>query len=264
MNLKNRLAATGASQAYFPDTRFGAPGMLRGPTIARAPEDDSGGGGAGDDDDQDDSSKQIDPAAHAALASAHDRLKRDAKADRDAIKAMRAELDEAKRVREEADHEAAHKSGDVEKVKTQLEAKHGAVVVALTERAEKAEAQVRRLVIEGNLSVSLDDVHIKPDLKRAATAMLLREGVELEDDDDGNPVAVKGGLPLAEAIKLWAESPEGKAFVLDGNSGGGVPPGGKHSARNPWKAETRNLAEQDAIEAKNPTLAGRLKAEAGV
>lgn len=263
MNLKTRLNA-GAALPYHPrDTGFGAPGLLRGVVIPRAPDDGTGGGGGDGGGDDDDDKKPIDPTAHAALAAAHERLKRDAKADRDALKELKDQVAAIQKEKEDAEHEAAGKTGDVEKVKTQLEARHSAEVKTLTERAEKAEAQVRKLVVEGNLSAALDEVRIKPDLKKAATAMLLREGIDLEDED-GEPVAIKNGLPLAQAIKLWAEGDEGKAFVLDGNVGGGAHGGGKSSGVNPWKQETFSLSAQDTLEAKNPGLAARLKAEAGV
>jgi len=108
----------------------------------------------------------------------------------------------------------------------------------------------------------LDEARVKPELKRAAAA-LLREGVELKDDD-GEPVAYKGGLPLAEAIKLWAEGDDGKPFVLAGNSGGGAPGGkGAHSGPNPWKqGPSFSLTEQDRIARDKPDLAKRLMAEA--
>jgi len=260
--LKTRLA--GGAAPYFPANRFGAPGMLRGVTLSRGPEDDNGGGGGDDDNGGGEPPVVIDPAAHAALVANHDRLKKDAKADRDALKVLRDQVAEIQRQKDDAEHEVANKSGDVAAVKKQLEDRHAVALKAETDRADKAEAQVRKLVVNNNLSRELDAVRIKPDLKKAATAMLLLEGIELEDGDDDEPVAMKGGLPLAQAIKLWAESEEGKSFILDGNSGGGVPPGGKGSGKNPWAQGTWNVTEQDAVEAKNPALAGRLKAEAGV
>lgn len=264
MNIAKTTLLGSTALPRLQDTRFGAPGMLRGPTIARAPEDDSGGGGAGDDTlEGGEGNDAIDPAKHAALAAAHERLKKDAKKDRDALKEMGDRLAAIEKAKEDAEHEAANKSGDVEKVKKQLEDRHAVALQAEKDRADKAEAMVRKLVVEGNLSKALDDVRIKPDLKEAATALLLREGIELEDED-GEPVALKDGLPLADAIKLWAESDKGKAFILDGNAGGGAGGGAKHSGRNPWKQETWSLTEQDATEAKNPGLAARLKAEAGV
>ena len=215
--------------------------------------------GVGDEDEP----NPIDPAAHAALASAHERLKKDAKADRDSLKEMQARLDAIEAEKEQAEADKAKASGDVEAVRTQLETKHGRELKAATERAEKAERQVEKLVIDNGLSAALDEARVKPELKRAADAML-RDGVELKDDD-GEPVAYKGGLPLAEAIKLWAEGDEGKPFVLAGNSGGGAPGGkGAHSGPNPWKqGPTFNLTDQDRIEREKPELAARLKAEAG-
>lgn len=257
---KNRLLGGGSvlpvATNYAP---VGPMTLLRGPIIPQAPNDDQGGGeGQGDDEPQ-----LIDPAAHAALASAHERLKKDAKADRDALKELNDRLAAIEAEKEQAEADKAKASGDVEAVRIQLETKHGRELKAATDRAEKAERQVEKLVIDNGLSAALDEARVKPELKRAAAA-LLREGVELKDDD-GEPVAYKGGLPLAEAIKLWAEGDEGKPFVLAGNSGGGAPGGGKgaHSGPNPWKqGPSFSLTEQDRIARDKPDLAKRLMAEA--
>ena len=232
----------------------------------RAPDHDGagGGGGEGDNNNPGDPPTTIDPTEYARLVAAHERLKKDSKADRDARKDLETRLAAIEKEKDDAEQEAANKSGDVEKVRRQLEDKHAVALQAEKDRADRAEAKVRKLVINTNLSKELDAVRIKPDLKKAATAMLLEEGIDLEEGDDDEPVAVKGGLPLAEAIKLWAESPEGKAFILEGNAGGGANGGGKSAGRNPWKRETWSLTEQDALEFKNPGQAARLKAEAGV
>jgi hypothetical protein len=254
---KTRLFGGGSVLPAIYAPTYGAPGLLRGPSIPRALDDAPPSGG-------DDEPKPIDPAAHAALASAHERLKKDAKADRDALKELNDRLAAIEAEKEQAEADKAKASGDVEAVRTQLETKHGRELKAATDRAEKAEAQVQKLVIDSGLSAALDEARVKPELKRAAAA-LLREGVELKDDD-GEPTAYKGGLPLAEAIKLWAEGDDGKPFVLAGNSGGGAPGGGKgaHTGPNPWKAgPTFNLTDQDRIEREKPELAARLKAEAG-
>lgn len=253
---KNRLYG---GVSAFPMQRFGAPGLLRGPTIPRAP-DDGGGQGGGEDD-----SKPIDPAAHAALAKAHERLKKDAKADRDALKEMKERLDAIEAEKAKAEEERAEKDKDVEGLRKQLEAKHAREITAANERAEKAEAQVRRLVLQNGLSTALDEARVKPELKPAAMAFLER-GVEIKDED-GEPVAYKAGLPLADAIKLWAESDDGKPFILAGNSGGGAPGGrgGKDSGPNPFKAgSTFSITEQTRIFREDPEKAKRLASEAGV
>lgn len=210
-----------------------------------------------------DTPEPIDPKAHQALADAHERLKKDAKADRDALAAAKREKEEAEAAAEAAKAEAAAKSGDIEAVKAQLEAKHARELKAVTDRAEKAEGQVRKLVVDNGLDAALDAAGVSPALKKAAKA-LLREGVELKDEN-GDPVALMGGVALTDAIKAWSATDEGKHFVTLGNSGGGAPGGGSGSAvKNPWKADQHNLTEQDRIEANDPALASRLKAEAGV
>lgn len=210
-----------------------------------------------------DNTDPIDPKAHQALADAHERLKKDAKADRDALAAAKREKEEAEAAAEAAKAEAAAKSGDIEAIKAQMEAKHARELKAVTDRAEKAEGQVRKLVVDNGLDAALDAANVSPALKKAAKA-LLRESVELKDEN-GDPVALMGGVPLTDAIKAWSATDEGKHFVTNGNTGGGAP-GGKsgEQGRNPWKADQRNLTEQDRIEAQDPALAGRLKAEAGV
>lgn len=212
----------------------------------------------------DENIEAVDPAAHAALARAHEALKTDAKADRDRLKAMEATVAELTAAKEEAEDAKARASGDVEQVRSQLEAKHARELKTASDRAEKAEGQVRKLVIDNGLDAALDAASVSPALKKAAKA-LLREGVELKEEN-GEPVALMQNAPLAEAIKAWAGTDEGKHFVTNGNSGGGAPGGAPGaSGANPWKqGPTFSLTEQDAIASKDPALAGRLKAEAGV
>lgn len=174
-------------------------------------------------DDNDDKSG-IDPKAHQALADAHERLKRDAKADRDALAEAKRLKEEAEEAAEAAKAEAAAKAGDIDAIKAQLEAKHARELKTVTDRAEKAEGQVRKLVIENGLDAQLDAAGVAPPLKKAAKA-LLREHVELKDEN-GEPLALMNGVALADGIKTWASSDEGKHFILDGNSGGGAPGGG--------------------------------------
>jgi hypothetical protein len=237
--------------------------MLRGPMVTHAPEND-GGGGQGDGEGQGDPPAPIDPAAHAALAAAHERLKKDAKADRDALAELRTQVEEIQAEKTRVEEEKARASGDVEAVKTQLETKHARELKARDDKIGTLEKQLERLVIDNGLSAALTEVRIKPELAKGAAAML-RDGVEIKDED-GQPVAIKGGLPLLEAIKLWATSDEGKPYVLEGNSGGGANGGAKPStAKNPWKeGPDFSLTEQDAVTKKDPALASRLKAEAGV
>lgn len=257
MTTKTKSRHFGGTSPYALGARLGAPLMNRGAMVAFAPDEP----GASDPPAE---PETVDKAAHDRLVAAHERLKKDAKDDRDALKALKEQMDTLQAERDAAAEEAAHKSGDVETIKAQLEEKHAKELKKANERADKAEGQVRKLVIEAGINEALDEARVKPELRKAAAA-LLREGVEIKEED-GNPVAIKAGLPIAEAIKVWAESDEGKHFILDGNSGGGAGGGrGGTAPNNPWKSgPTFSLTEQDRIQAKDPALASRLKAEAGV
>ncbi len=75
--------------------------------------------------------------------------------------------------------------------------------------------------IDLGLTSALTSAGVKPEFMRAASTMLKGEA-ELSESG----VALRG-KPLADAIKEWAASDEGKAFVANGNAGGGAEGGGK-------------------------------------
>lgn len=226
-----------------------------------ADDDDKGGGGGEDDKD-----KAVDPTEHARLAAAHERLKKDAKADRDELKDLKARLDAIQADRDKAEEDKAEQDKDVQALRTQLESKHGREIKAKDDEIAKLKGQLNTLVIDNGLSRELDGVKVSAEFKDAVTA-LLRQGVEIKDED-GVPTAFKGGLPLADAVKLWAESDQGKAFVRLDNSGGDAKGGDRKTKDsgeiNPWKAETLNRFQQGQILQADPEKAKRLRAEAGI
>lgn len=170
----------------------------------------------------------IDPAKYAGLAAAHDRLKKDAAADRAAIKEMRERLAAVDAAKAEADEAKAREAGDFDTVKKQLEARYGKEIEARDGILGKQRTQIERLVIDAGLANALASASVAPEFLPAVTA-LLRQGAEIKDDDDGNPAAFRSGIPLAEAVKLWAEN-DGKAFVRLNNSGGDANGGQKRPA----------------------------------
>ena len=185
----------------------------------------------------------IDPARHQALASAHERLKRDAAADRAAkadLEARLAAYDAEKAAAEEA---KAREAGDFDTVKKQLEERYKKEVTVREQAISKQRTQIERLVIDAGLAQAIADVGVAPEFVKMATAFL-RQGVEITDDADGNPVALRNGAPIAEAVRLWAEN-EGKAVIRNGNNGGGAQGG----AGSPNK-KTYTLAEFKALDPK--------------
>lgn len=239
--------------------------MARGPLIARAPDDGGGAGGAGDDDDPP-PGETVDKKVHDTIVAAHEALKRDSRRQRTELTEARArntELEaELETLRANADG-STDKATAVQQAVATERARYDKDVGARDKTIGDLKKELDDGAAERDLDRALDDHRIKPELRKAAKA-LLRSQIEVETDDAGRHVYLNN-LPVADAVKAWAEGEEGKAFVLDGNTGGAAPGGkSKHTGNNPWKTETLNLTEQDRIQAKDPALAGRLKAEAGV
>ncbi len=247
MTTKTKAVLFGSSVPMF-RAPAGFPSMLRGPMMAM--------------DAPDDPPAPVDPAAHAALVRAHEALKADAakaRADRIAADTAAAAADAAKLA---AETEAAAATGNLEALRTSMTAERAASERALTARAEKAEATVKQLLVTNGLSTALDSVKVATELKEGALALLTGK-VELVDEN-GVQVAKVGGVPLADFITTWAATPQGKAYVLDGNSGGGGRGNnGDPLGANPWAKDTWNMTAQGVMERDNPAKAAELKSAAG-
>lgn len=160
----------------------------------------------------------IDPTKHKSLADAHERLKKDAAADRARLKEQADKLAAFETAEAAKAEEAARAAGDFDTIKKQIESRYTKEIESRDGTLGKQRTQIERLVIDAGLANALASASVAPEFLSAVTA-LLRQGAEIKDDDDGNPVAFRSGIPLAEAVKLWAEN-DGKAFVRLNNSGG--------------------------------------------
>jgi len=102
---------------------------------------------------------------------------------------------------------------------------------------------------------------------RARQVFTVKDGKVVALEADGRtPKYNKGGtaeLDITEWVKeLTAEAPH----LFEGSSGSGAPgsgSGGTPKVQNPWKKDTFNITEQMKMQRANPSLAARLKAEAG-
>lgn len=264
-NMKTRLFG-GGSAMFAPAGSIGSM-MARGAMIARAPEDDNGGGDPPDDGDGGSGGQTVDKAVHDRIVVAHEALKRDSRRDRQELRDARARITEleAELETERSKHDDSNDKATAIQAAVQTErTRYDKDIGARDKKIADLERELDDGAAERELDRALDDHRIKPELRKAAKALLHSE-IEVEFEEGKGRHVYLNNLPVADAVKTWAESDEGKAFVLDGNSGGGAGGGKtKHTGNNPWKAETLNLTEQDRIQAKDPALAGRLKAEAGV
>jgi hypothetical protein len=108
---------------------------------------------------------------------------------------------------------------------------------AATTEAEKVKKQyeteskvAHNLLVENGLTQALVAAKVKPELMKAAKAML--SGSVVLTADGENRVAKIGDKPLADAITEWAKSDEGKHFVAAPANGGGGASGGGHTDNN--------------------------------
>lgn len=212
---------------------------------------DGSGGGGGDDKDK----------AFAALTAKNAELLDELKKVR--AKQREFEAAEADRAKAKADAEeaAARQKGDFEKIEN-----------GYKEKLSKAEgdgflwkSRYEALVIDRGLDEALTGAKVNPALAKAAHALIKAEhGVELSEDGK----ASINGKPLADFVADWAKTDTGKAFVMNGNSGGGAGGSGNGNTsdggKNPFKAGSINLTEQGRLLRTDPARAKQLAAEAGV
>ena len=98
-------------------------------------------------------------------------------------------------------------------------------------KAYETESKVaHNLLVENGLTTALLEAGVKkPAYQKAAKAMLAGQVVLTADGE--NRIAKVGDKLLADFVKTWATSDEGKAFVdAPGNSGGGAQGGGTGGA----------------------------------
>ncbi|HHU97972.1 MAG TPA: hypothetical protein GXX67_12050 [Petrimonas sp.] len=125
--------------------------------------------------------------------------------------------------------------------------------------ASAVKAGVRKEALEDAYKLA-DFTNVKVDLESMSVFPVNADGKQLTQDDK----PVTGLDSLVESMvkeKNWLLGAGGGS----GQVGGGTnPPGAGGGEANPWKAETFNLTNQAKILQENPSLAARLKQEAGV
>lgn len=161
--------------------------------------------------------------------------------------------------------ELATKTTGTDTVVNSLKSQHKRDMDAKDATIADLNGRVQKLLVTDGLKASLTEAGVPAHFQKAAEAMLA-SGAKVEADGDTFKVMI-GDKPLAEAVKAWAASDEGKHFVVSNNGGGGAAGGSKvkgYEGKNPYAKETINKTEQGKLERENPDLAAQLKAEAGV
>lgn len=168
----------------------------------------------------------------------------------ESIKKLTAKIEEligenrkkSERLRELETADAERKAELARKEEEELRAKGDFEKLLKAEQAKREEQEGNALLwkskyqereLDMGLTQALTGAGVKPELQKAAMA-LLRQQADLSDDGQIS----LGGKPLSDAIKAWTGSDEGKAFVANGNEGGGSP-GGGNQQNNGAKAVSR-------------------------
>lgn len=110
-----------------------------------------------------------------------------------------------------------------------------------TKTAETEASISRNLLVENGLTAALVSVKVGEAYLDGAKA--LHQGKVEVVDENGTRVAKLNGKPLAEAIKEWAESDQGKHYVSPPHNGGGGGGGGDRDVN----AKTISRAAFDAM-----------------
>lgn len=147
---------------------------------------------------------------------------------KDEMKEFRDELDAAKAAKDEAEAEAAKKSGNVDAITKSLEAKYEKRVSELEGKLSGKETQLHKLVVDNGISEALTKAGVAPQYMEAAKALIKTNNKAEVSEVDGHPVALVNGKTITDFVTEWSQGDNGKHFVAaPNNSGGGSNGGGK-------------------------------------
>lgn len=140
---------------------------------------------------------------------------------KDEMKTIQDRLDEIAAEKEKAEEEASLKSGDVDKVRKQLEEKHKKEIEALTTRLGEKDTKLNKLLVDGALDAALAKSGIAPQYLDAVKALIKTSHKSEITEQDGDAIAVLDGKPIADFVSEWAQGDQGKHYLAAPVNGGG-------------------------------------------
>lgn len=165
------------------------------------------------------------------LKAKNEELLGDLKKQKDSLKGIQDQLDEIKAAKEAAEEEAANKSGDVEKIKAALEAKHKKEAETLKAQLDQQTVRLNQTLIDKGLSDALVKANVAAQHLPAVTALIKTTAKAEIVDQDGNTVATLDGKPIEEFVTGWAQGDLGKHYIAAPNNGGGGAGGSNGSGK---------------------------------
>lgn len=152
----------------------------------------------------------------------------------------------------------AERSGDDQKVR-QVQQEYEKKLREAQEEVTSLKDKLRRSSVERDLSQALEAAGVtSPALKRGATALLISQ---VKVDEDGNTVmdTRMGPKPVAEAVKQWAATDEGKDYVSPAKGSGASGSGGRKTVAKKFSEMTG--AELKVLLQESPDEYQRLRDE---
>lgn len=213
----------------------------------------------------------------ASLRNAYTREKEQRKAVAERAKALEAkygnlpedfdpsELDTLREAAEAAKASGAKGGEQAAKVREQLEKKFTVELQKAETEKDELRGQLRRLIVDGGLDKALDAAGIAQKFKPAARALLKERGlVKLDDGFEAIVETDMGPTPVAQFVRDWAASDEGRAFVAEPvGAGANGSSRGKLGEPNPYSKAHWNKTNQGQMLRNDPAKAERLAKAAG-
>lgn len=171
-------------------------------------------------------------------------------------KRAKAEAEAAKEAADAAAEEKARASKDVEALEKSITAKFEKTIKELTALNETKDSTLKTLLIDNSIQAGLNEHGIAPAYHKAVTAML-KADAKLDGD-----VAKIGDVPLADYMKTFVGSEEGKSFVAAPANSGANAPGSTTTATGMTK-ENFSLTKIMEVAKTDPAQAKALATSAG-
>ncbi|MGA1850472.1 hypothetical protein VH570_06500 [Sphingobium sp. HT1-2] len=171
-------------------------------------------------------------------------------------KALKDEAQAAKDAAEQAEHDAAEKSTNVEDVKRSYDAK----LKKLQADLDASTATVKTMLIDNAIATKIGEAGVFPHFTRAVTAMLKADAIVK------NGEAMVGDVPLSDYISGFLVSDEGKHFVAAPQNGGAGATGSTAKSSE-WSKAPATAVEMTAwanYATANPTSANSLADQWGM
>lgn len=185
--------------------------------------------------------------------AALEKTNKDLKAEK-ALEKKKAE--EAEEAREEASRIANEKSGDIEKIKADLQRQHTRDLKKLTDQLATKTAKLETLLIDNTINESLTANNVLPHFAPAVRAML-KAGAKMDEHGD----VTVDGVSFSDRLSEFYSSPDARHYVAAPANNGGGAQGSTAKAgtitRKPETAEEWNAffaLPQDQMEATGKSL----------